>query len=152
MASLAALVRDNTTLNRDQIPHLNRLMSEWGMLADFCFADLLLYVPHERRAVAHRRPGPPGHRPDDLPHRLGRHVRQRHRASVLSPAFESGEITEGDVEVEDLPDPTRMLAVPVRCDGRPIAVLTREWVAAAGPAARRARADLPRRSSTGSRR
>ena len=25
--------------------HLNRLTSEWGLLADFCFADLLLYVP-----------------------------------------------------------------------------------------------------------
>ena len=45
MASLAALVRDNTTLDRDQVSHLNRLTSEWGMLADFCFADLLLYVP-----------------------------------------------------------------------------------------------------------
>jgi len=45
MASLAALVRDNTTLDREQVSHLNRLMSEWGMLADFCFADLMLYVP-----------------------------------------------------------------------------------------------------------
>ena len=44
MASLAALVRDNTTLDRDQVSHLNRLMSEWGMLADFCFADVLLYT------------------------------------------------------------------------------------------------------------
>ena len=41
----AALVRDNTTLDRDQVSHLNRLMSEWGMLADFCFADLLLFAP-----------------------------------------------------------------------------------------------------------
>ena len=45
LASLAALVRDNTTLDREQVSHLNRLMSEWGMLADFCFSDLLLYVP-----------------------------------------------------------------------------------------------------------
>ena len=45
MASLAALVRDHTTLDRDQVSQLNRLTSEWGMLADFCFADLLLYVP-----------------------------------------------------------------------------------------------------------
>ena len=45
MASLAALVRDNTNLDRDQLSHLNRLTSEWHTLADFCFADLLLYVP-----------------------------------------------------------------------------------------------------------
>ena len=51
---------------------------------------------------------------------------------MLSSAFTSGEITEGDVEVEDLPDSARMLAVPVRCNGRPIAVLTREWVQRAG--------------------
>ena len=34
----------------------------------------------EGRALADRRPGPPGHRPDRVPHRLGRHVRQRQRA------------------------------------------------------------------------
>ena len=47
---------------------------------------------------------------------------------MLASAFTSGEITEGDVEVETLSDPARMLAVPVRCDGKFIAVLTREWV------------------------
>ena len=36
------------------------------------------------------------------------------------------------MRVEDLPDSARMLAVPVRCDGRPIAVLTREWVQRSG--------------------
>ena len=45
MASLAALVREHTSLDREQVSHLNRLTSEWGLLADFCFSDLLLYVP-----------------------------------------------------------------------------------------------------------
>ena len=128
MASFAALVRDTTTLDRDQVSHLNRLTSEWGMLADFCFADLLLYVPTKDDRwliVGQVRPatGQTVYQTDWV----GSHGNTTEQA-VLSAAFTSGEITEGDVEVETLSDPARMLAVPVRCDGRFIAVLTREWV------------------------
>src|SRR5215475_6537671 len=45
MATLAELTRQHTSLSRDETAHLQHLVSEWGMLADFCFADLLLYVP-----------------------------------------------------------------------------------------------------------
>ena len=45
MASLAGLVRENTSLDREQVGHLNRLTSEWGLLADVSFSDLLLYAP-----------------------------------------------------------------------------------------------------------
>ena len=38
MSKLTELVREQTTLDREQIGHLNRLVSEWGMLADFCFS------------------------------------------------------------------------------------------------------------------
>ena len=132
MASLAALVRDNTTLDRDQVSHLNRLMSEWGMLADFCFADLLLYVPTKDERwliVGQVRPatGQTVYHTDWV----GSFANVSEH-SVLASAFTSGEITEGDVRVEELPDSARMLAVPVRCDGRPIAVLTREWVQRSG--------------------
>ena len=117
MASLAALVRDNTTLDRDQVSHLNRLMSEWGMLADFCFADLLLYVPTKDERwliVGQVRPatGQTVYHTDWV----GSFANVSEH-SVLGSAFTSGEITEGDVRVEDLPDSARMLAVPVRCDG-----------------------------------
>jgi two-component system, sensor histidine kinase PdtaS len=128
MASFAALVRDSTTLDRDQVAHLNRLTSEWGMLADFCFADLLLYVPTKDDRwliVGQVRPatGQTVYQTDWV----GSHANATEQA-VLSAAFTSGEITEGDVEVETLDELARMLAVPVRCDGKFIAVLTREWV------------------------
>ena len=102
MASLAALVRDNTTLDRDQVSHLNRLMSEWGMLADFCFADLMLYVPTKDDRwliVGQVRPatGQTVYHTDWV----GTFANVSER-SVLSSSFTSGEITEGDVEVEDL--------------------------------------------------
>ena len=112
------------------------------MLADFCFADLLLYVPTKDDRwliVGQVRPatGQTVYHTDWV----GTFANVSER-SVLSSSFTSGEITEGDVEVEDLPDSARMLAVPVRCNGRPIAVLTREWVQRAGPAARRAGAHV----------
>src|SRR6478672_5366493 len=132
MASLAALVRDNTTLDREQVSHLNRLMSEWGMLADFCFADLMLYVPTKDERwliVGQVRPatGQTVYHTDWV----GTFANVSER-SVLSSSFTSGEITEVDVEVEDLPNSARMLAVPVRCNGTSIGVLTREWVQRAG--------------------
>ena len=102
------------------------------MLADFCFADLMLYVPTKDERwliVGQVRPatGQTVYHTDWV----GTFANVSER-SVLSSSFTSGEITEGDVEVEDLPNSARMLAVPVRCDGTPIAVLTREWVQRAG--------------------
>ena len=44
VASLADLTRQNTVLSKDEVAHLQHLVAEWGMLADFCFSDLLLYV------------------------------------------------------------------------------------------------------------
>src|SRR3954471_24418701 len=45
MASLAELARLRTGLDGPAITHLQRLVGAWGLLADFCFADLLLYAP-----------------------------------------------------------------------------------------------------------
>ena len=60
--------RQHTQLDRAEIGHLQRLVASWGMLADFCFADLLLFVPHERRAMGSSCwPGPADHQPDPLP-------------------------------------------------------------------------------------
>jgi hypothetical protein len=99
MASLAALVRDHTTLDRDQVSHLNRLTSEWHYLADFCFADLLLYVPttdDRWLIVGQVRPstGQTVYHTDWVSS-----FANPTEQSVLLNAFKSGEITEGAVEV-----------------------------------------------------
>ena len=132
MASLAALVRDNTTLDREQVSHLNRLMSEWGMLADFCFADLMLYVPTKDDRwliVGQVRPatGQTVYHTDWV----GTFANSTEQ-TVLNLVLTSGEITEGDVTVEEQDDPARMLAVPVHHRGNTIAVMTREWVEQSG--------------------
>ena len=58
MASLAELARLRTPDSTSrQIDHLQRLVASWGLLADFCFADLLLFVgasPERRRSTPSR--------------------------------------------------------------------------------------------------
>src|SRR5918995_3287235 len=132
MAKLTELVRDHTQLDRDQVAHLNRLVSEWGMLADFCFSDLLLYVPTPDGrwlTVGQVRPatGQTIYHTDWV----GSWANDSERP-MLAKVLESGQITEGDVQVENLPDQTRMLAIPVRWGGQVVAVLTKEWIEQAG--------------------
>ena len=90
------------------------------------------------------RAGPPGHRPDDVPDRLGRLVRQRQprrrcsRKAYRRTASRSRARSWSRTSHEE----TRMLAIPVVCDGRPIAVLTREWIETHRASPRRARTRL----------
>jgi hypothetical protein len=45
MAALVDLATAHTDLHPDAVDHLQRLVQWWGVLADFCFSDLLLYAP-----------------------------------------------------------------------------------------------------------
>src|SRR5687768_12021224 len=45
MNSFDALARNHTDLNDEDLMHIQRLMTSWGMLSDLCFADLLLFAP-----------------------------------------------------------------------------------------------------------
>jgi two-component sensor histidine kinase len=132
MAKLTELVREHTTLDREQTSHLNRLVSEWGMLADFCFSDLLLYVPcsDQRWAVvAQVRPatGQTMYETDWV----GTWASDS-EVEHIARAHQTGEIVEGEITVEGISDETRIIAIPVAHEGRRIAVLTREWIEKAG--------------------
>ena len=131
MATLGELTRQYTSLQRDEIDHLQRLIGEWGLLADLSFADLLLYVPGADGkwiVIAHVRPA------------TGQTIYQmdyvgtsaENELPLLGKAYASGEICEGEIEVESVPEPVRMMAIPVRCDGDVIAVLSREWASRSG--------------------
>jgi len=131
VASLADLTRQNTMLSKEEVGHLQRLVAEWGMLADFCFADMLLYV---------RTPDGPGGacwlvvdqvRPATaqtlhIKDWVGSWTTDADRP-LLSQAYESGTAVEGTVAVEGLPETAHMTTIPVRHGGRVIGVLTREW-------------------------
>jgi two-component sensor histidine kinase len=132
MPKLTELARELTTLDRDQVAHLSRLVSEWGMLADFCVSDLMLYVPMADRrwtVVAQVRPatGQTMYQTDWVGS-----VANESEAHVLDAAFETGKPCEGETLVDEIADETRMLAIPVVASGAPIAVLTREWVEKSG--------------------
>jgi hypothetical protein len=47
MSTIGELARQQTELSKEQTVHLGNLVSEWGMLADLCFSDLMLHVPTE---------------------------------------------------------------------------------------------------------
>jgi len=120
---LTELAHDQTALDRDQVTHLNRLVSEWGMLADLSFADLLLSVPsadgNSWTVVGQVRPATAQTiHPDDL-------VGQRcapEQAAVLGQAYAAGRIIESQV------GDSQVVAIPVAHRGAPVAVLTKEWV------------------------
>jgi two-component sensor histidine kinase len=127
MATIGELARQHTSATKEQIAHLVNLSSEWGMLADLCFSDLMLHVPtadsswvvaaHVRAATGQTlyiddRVGttsPAGERP------------------LLDQALSTRTIVEDEIFFEGIADDCRMMAIPVSHQGQVIAVMSREW-------------------------
>jgi two-component sensor histidine kinase len=132
VAKLTEMLREHTELDRDEVSHLNRLVLEWGMLADFCFSDMLLYVPTDAGrwvVVAQVRPatGQTMYQTDWV----GSWANES-EVGYIDTAFRTAAAVEGEITVEGITDETRVVAIPVVHDGAPIAVLTREWIEKAG--------------------
>ena len=91
MATLTELARFHTALDGRGVNHLQRLVAGWGLLADFCFADLLLFAPTvdaqdgERFLVLVA--GAAVHLADRVPGRLDRHHRRRGGAAARRPGL-----------------------------------------------------------------
>ncbi|MEZ5215437.1 MAG: histidine kinase N-terminal domain-containing protein [Ilumatobacteraceae bacterium] len=125
MATLTELTRQKTSLPRAEIDHLQRLIGDWGILADLCFNDLLLYVKGSNGGwivAAQSRPatGQTLYNADWV----GEPATPA-ECSILDDAFASGRRCAGTVDGD--PEPTEVWAIPVSYQGRPIAVMTREW-------------------------
>jgi two-component sensor histidine kinase len=135
VASLAELARLHTDLDALRVGHLQRLVASWGMLADFCFADLLLYAPVRGSdggrfvVLGQVRPttGQTVYRRDWV----GAVVDESDRP-VVSRTFRLGEIIEGETTAPGSMERVRVLGIPVRYEGGTIAVLTRESTPAFG--------------------
>ncbi|GCD95242.1 MULTISPECIES: sensor histidine kinase [Embleya] len=119
------LVRRHGALSAADLEWLHLLVSEWQLLADLSFADLVLWVPTDDGqyvAVAQMRPntGATSHQ-DDL---VGDFV-PRGRRPMLDAALDEGRIVrEGDPEWRD-DVPVRVEAIPVSREGRVIGVIAR---------------------------
>ncbi len=129
MATLPELARLHTRLSDDELSHLTRLVASWGILADLCFADLLLFVPvvgDDGRFIVLGQVRPTTSQTlhtDDL---VGRIIDEAERPLVAR-AFRTGEIMDGEVAVTSRGgEPARLQCIPVRHQGDVVGVLTRE--------------------------
>ncbi len=135
MAGVGELARSHTSLSSAAIDHLQRLVQWWGVLADFCFSDLLLYAPDASSEGAnfvilgHVRPNTSTTIYDEDP--VGRVVDQSQRPLVAR-AWSLEESVERRVETSSGREIT-VQSIPVRFHGNTIAVLCRETAIAARP-------------------
>ncbi len=126
MSILSDLLADNTTLEPAGVDHLQWLVTEWQLLADLSFADLLLWVPTTRGdllCVAQVRPttGPTTYQEDQVGRRqpvdaafqLAVALRERRICREADPDW------DGDL-------PVRREGIPVRKGEQVIAVLSRD--------------------------
>ena len=139
MASLAEFARVHTRLDAAEIDHLQRLVASWGLLADLCFADLLLFAAVDADADD---PAPGRASAADRLVVLGQMRPLTNQTLYRSdwvgtwcrptigrwwPARSAlGEIIDGEVTSQALKERVRALCIPVRCEGRTIAVVNRE--------------------------
>jgi two-component system, sensor histidine kinase PdtaS len=127
VATLAELARLHTRCTKEQIAHLQRFVTDWGILADLCFADLLLYVPTtDRRWLVLDHVRPVTSQTIYVQDWVGSIVDGAGRPALVR-AFDSGLITDGDIDVDIPPAKARTEAIPVQVNGEVTAVLTREW-------------------------
>ncbi|KQP64549.1 MULTISPECIES: PAS domain-containing sensor histidine kinase [unclassified Nocardioides] len=126
MPSMSELVRSHTDLGPDDVAWLQLLQADWQIIADLSFADLVLWLPDREGsgfwAVGQMRPttGPTSY-VDDV---VGTFV-PRGRRPLLDAAYaEQRLVREGDPEWRD-DVPVRVESIPVRREGRVIAVVTR---------------------------
>ena len=136
MATMAELAR-TAKLPDDEVAHLQALTADWGMLSDFCFADLLLYAKVDGgegdrdRFVVLGQVRPTTSQTlyrEDL---VGRVIDEDERPFVAR-AWRLGEIVEVESEVTSPGERARLQCIPVTHRGRQIAILTRESAPAVG--------------------
>ena len=132
MSTLSQLISDYGVPNKANIEWLTRLQSEWQLVADLLFADLVLWVPTKDGsfvAAGHARPSSAAtvfYR--DI---SGEAIRKEWLGTVKQ-AFESGQIVEQKSSDTVAGLPTRFSAIPVQKESEvaadsnaPIAVITR---------------------------
>jgi two-component sensor histidine kinase len=128
MPTLIELAHEHTELEPGAVEHLAALVSEWGMLADFCFADMLLYIPVDKdrwliSAQVRAATGQTLYHSDYV----NTWASDTERI-LLDQCIRTNETVQGEIFVQVINDSANMLAIPVRYEGRTIAVLSREWV------------------------
>ncbi len=138
MYSLSEVARVHTSLVEADVEHLQRLVANWGLLADLSFTDLVLYAVAEpvrvpaRRAYVVLAQVRPTTSQTIYRHDLVATVVEGVDHLLVDRCLRAGEVLGPD-EVRRGEDVlTSTLAVPVRRGGRVIGVLTSEGLASGG--------------------
>ena len=126
MSSLSERLTRGSASSPPQVEHARRLVADWQLLADLCFADLTLWVPLPTGAwwcVAQVRPlTAPTSRPEDM---VGAEVAGEDAAPFLVAYREGRPVTEGEPDWTGAA-PRRREVIPVRHDKVVVAVLAKD--------------------------
>ncbi|GEL25693.1 ATPase [Pseudonocardia sulfidoxydans NBRC 16205] len=135
MSTLSELLAAHTQLPGEAVDHLQRVVAEWQLLADMSFADFLLWIPlpdadhalaggaTEFLCVAQARPdtAPTAHPQDIVAARVSAGDNPQLRRAVIEGRICREEDPRWHLEV-----PVRRETIPVRHNGRVLAVLSRD--------------------------
>ncbi len=119
--------------------HLQRLTASWNILADLCFADLLLLVPvagtgprdGADRFVVYGQMRPTTIQTIHNEDLVGRVIDQQ-ELPLVARAWRLGQIVEGEISIAGPGEQRRVQCIPVRWKDELVAVLTREAPLAVG--------------------
>ncbi len=140
MATPAELALERAALSHDELAHLRRLAGTWGILADLAFSDLVLAAPlaapdsasdgfgqQEMVILGQMRPSNTATVvQDDL---VGQTVGPSDWPLVAT-TLDTGEVTRGELQLDRAEEPAQLQCIPVRFEGRTIAVVARLTAAA----------------------
>ncbi len=125
MPSLDDIARFQTSLSSGDVSWLHALVTDWQIIADLSFSDLVLWVPDaESKGMWAGAQIRPTTGPTTLLEDVAGTFIPANRAHPLDQALETGEPVEE--QVEQLPDGSRVRArtIPVKRGGSPIAVIS----------------------------
>lgn len=129
MSSLELLVKEYSALEDREIAHLTRLVNAWGSLSDLSFSDLLLFVPvvgiEGTRFVVVGQARPTTSQTSHLDVLIGRLIDEAERPTVAR-TWRLQEMVDGDEQLMTTGESIRVQCIPVVCDDKVIAVLSRE--------------------------
>ena len=138
MTTLNELSEDFTSLSDAAVDHLLRLTASWSLLADLSFSDMVLCAPDEHTAgdehfvvLGQVRPN---NRSTLIVDDLIGSIQPSSEWPLVHEAFESGHRAVGEVALPAIAQAVPVWCIPVRFDGRVIAVLVRLQGPLRGPA------------------
>ena len=134
MANFEELARAHTDLDGQAVQHLQRLVVSWSLLADLCFADLLLFAPladgDGERFIILGQIRPTTSQTLYREDQVGRVIDQLERP-VVARAWQLGQIIDGELSI-NRGERARVQCIPVRRKDALVGILARESAPSVG--------------------